>query len=304
MRIDSLTPFRGALLLALSVLLARTGSAQPAKPTPPASKPASKPAKPPGPPPEPQFQAGLEPRAVEILKAASSRLAAAKTMTFTAVVTYESPSRLGATLAYLTKSEVTLQRPDKLKVITSGDGPASELYYDGKVMMAFEPEHNLVAVGEAPATIDAMLKVLYDLTGTYLPYTDVIVADPYGDLAPGLNTAFYVGQSHVVDGTTTDIVAYEGDGVFVEMWIGAEDKLPRMARATYADDPLQLRHQAELSHWQIDSPVAADAFGSAQAANATRIEFAHPKTKAPAGPAPGGASAKPKATPKSPPKPQ
>jgi hypothetical protein len=31
-------------------------------------------------------------------------------------------------------------------VITSGDGPASEFYYDGKVMMAFEPAANLVAV--------------------------------------------------------------------------------------------------------------------------------------------------------------
>jgi len=37
----------------------------------------------------------LEPKAIDLLKAASSRLAAARTMTFTAVISYESPSRLG-----------------------------------------------------------------------------------------------------------------------------------------------------------------------------------------------------------------
>jgi hypothetical protein len=43
-------------------------------------------------------------------------------------------------------------------------------------------------------------------------------------------------------GTTTDIVAYDTGGVFVEIGIG-EDKLPRMLRAIYVDDPLRLRHQ-------------------------------------------------------------
>jgi hypothetical protein len=40
-------------------------------------------------------------------------------------------------LAYTTKSEVVMQRPDKLRVITLGDGRVSEFYYDGKMMMAY-----------------------------------------------------------------------------------------------------------------------------------------------------------------------
>jgi len=72
----------------------------------------------------------LEPKAMEILKAACDRLAAARSMAFTAVATYESPSRLGPPLAYATRSEVALRRPDRLRVVTPGDGPASALYYD------------------------------------------------------------------------------------------------------------------------------------------------------------------------------
>ena len=50
-----------------------------------------------------------------------------------------------------------MQRPEKL-VITPGDGPASEFYYNGKSMMAFAPAENLVAVAATPPTIDATLK--------------------------------------------------------------------------------------------------------------------------------------------------
>jgi hypothetical protein len=38
----------------------------------------------------------LEPKAIELLKAMSARLAAARTLEFTAVSSYESPSRFGA----------------------------------------------------------------------------------------------------------------------------------------------------------------------------------------------------------------
>jgi hypothetical protein len=134
------------------------------------------------------------------------------------------------------------QRPDKLRVITLGDGPASQFYYDGKSMIAFAPAEKLIAVAEAPPTIDAALEAAFHSSGTYFPFDDLIVADPYRDLVPGLQLAYYIGQSHIVGDTTTDIVAYVADGVFIETWIGVEDKLPRLIHAVYLSDPAQLRH--------------------------------------------------------------
>jgi hypothetical protein len=265
------------LTLALVVFLAATVNAQQAKQTAKSSKPAKTTAK--GAPPPVQLT--LEHKAMEILKAACDRLAAARSMSFTAVVTEESPSRLGTPLAYTTKSDVILQRPDKLRVITSADGPASEFYYNGKTMVAFAPAENLVAIAEAPPTIDAALKVAYESAAIYYPFTDVMVADPYKGITDGLMTAFYIGQSKVVAGTTTDMVAYADKDVFVQIWIGTEDKLPRMARAVYRKDPSHLRHQLELSNWKLDVDVPPDAFGSATAASAKPMSFAHPNPKPP-----------------------
>ncbi len=232
----------------------------------------------------------LEPKAIEILKATSNRLAAARSMTFTADVSYESPTRQGPPLVYATQSEVTLVRPNKLRVITPGDGPASEFYYDGKVMMAYAPAENLLAVADAPPTIDATLEAAFERAGIYFPFTDVIVADPYKDIAEGLSLAYYVGQSRVVAGITTDIVAYITNGVFIQAWIGADDKLPRILRAIYMDDKLQQRHILVLTNWKLDPDVAPDIFGTPAAANARHISFSHPAAPPPGAMSPAGAA--------------
>src|SRR5438874_6733968 len=248
--------------------------------------------------PAPEPSPSLEPKAIDILKAASSRLAAARTMKFTAVHFYESSSRHGHPLAFTTKSEVTLQRPDKLRVIMSADGPASEFYYDGKRMMAYAPAENLVAIADVPGTLDAALEQAYNSAAIYFPFADWIVTDPYKEMSDGMKLAYYIGQAKVVGGTTTDMVAYIDHGVFIQAWIGADDKLPRLLHATYLEDPERLRHTLILSDWQLDPAVLADTFTSAKAASANPMPFAHPhpETSPDAEPAAKGKPSKPHQT--------
>ena len=264
------TPCRKALLtLAMTFLIAGAAFTQTA--APPAKKKAPVSSKPAPAAPKPQ----LEPRALEILKATSDKLSTAHTLSFTAVELFEHLTRQGAPLGYTTKYEVTLQRPDKLRVLKPADGPADGFYYDGKTMMGYAPAENLLAVADAPPTIDATLEKAYKLAGISVPFDDLIVANPYGDLAPGLIHAYYVGQSHVVAGITTDIVAYAGDGVFVQMWVGADDKLPRLVRAIYLDDPDHMRHELSITDWKLDDSVPADTFTvPSSAATAKHIPFA------------------------------
>ncbi len=249
-----------ALALVLGLLVTGAVTAQTPAPdakaaTPPAK--AAKAAKPTKKAAAPEFKLVLEPRAMDLLKATSARLAAAKSMSFTATVGYEYPSKLGPAIVYTTRYDVTMQRPDKLKVIMPGDGPASEFYYDGKAMIAYAPAENLAAVADAPPTIDAALKVAYDTAAIYYPFTDLLVSDPYMALTTGAILAFYIGPSGIVGGTKTDMVAWANNDVFLQIWIGADDKLPRRIRAIYRMDPAGLRHEMELSNWQLDGAIAA-----------------------------------------------
>jgi len=142
--------------------------------------------------------------------------------------------------------------------------------------MAYAPAENLVAVAEAPPTIDAALEAAYHSAAIYFTFTDLIVADPYKDMAEGLTLAYYIGQSRVVGQTTTDMLAYIDKGLFVQIWIGTEAKLPRLLHAIYLDDPERLRHNLILSDWQLDPTLTADTFTSAKAASANPMPFAHP----------------------------
>jgi hypothetical protein len=264
-----------AIVLVLGLLFAACTSAQapssaskpaaPAKTAMPAKKSTAS-----------DFKLILEPRAMDLLKATSARLAAAKSMSFTATVGYEYPSKLGPPLVYTTRFDVTMQRPDKLRIVSPGDGPASEFYFDGRTMTAYAPVENLAAVAPAPPTIDAALAAAFKNAAIFFPFEDLIAADPYAALTDGGILAFYIGQSTSVGGVKTDMVAWANNDVFLQIWIGADDKLPRRIRAMYAADPLALHHELELSNWQLDPVVAPDAFASAKAQTAGRMTFAAP----------------------------
>lgn len=245
------------------------------KPVAKAAKPAAKAAKAATKAGGSEFKLVLEPRAMELLQAMSSKLAAARAMSFTAAVSYEYPSKLGPPIVYTTRYDVTMQRPDKLRVISPGDGPASELYYDGKTMTAYAPAENLAAVAAAPPTIGAMLETAFKTAEIYYPFTDLILPDPYQVFESG-TLAFVIGPSSAVAGVKTEMVAWANDDVFIQMWIGVDDKLPRRVRAVFREDPLRLRHDMELSNWQLDGAVAADAFASQPAQSAGRMVFAAP----------------------------
>jgi hypothetical protein len=264
-------PTFGYLAVPLLIVLFALAPAHSQQPVPPAM------------PPPPNHPA-IEPGALDRLKAACQRLAGAKTMSFTAITTYVSPASNGQPLYYSTLSAVEVQRPNKLRVVTPGDGPASEFYFDGKTMMAYSPAADFVAVVDAPATIDEAVAAAYDKAAIYFPFADLIVADPYKNLSEGLTSAFFVGQSHVVGDTVTDMIAIANDHVQAEVLIGVNVGLPRMMHVLYPTDPAKSRYEIQFSNWHLNEPTKDADFTSAQAMKAQRIQFSRPDASAPTKP--------------------
>jgi hypothetical protein len=269
---------RPTLALLLGAALAWPAAAQTTMAPAPAKAAAKKATAKPAP-----FKATLEPRAVELLKGMSARLAAARSLSFTAVASYEYPSRLGPPIVYTMRYDVALQRPNQLKIVVPGDGPATEFYWDGKEMVAFAPAENLVAVAAAPPTLEGALKQAFDSAAIYFPFTDLLLPDPYGAISPGAVTAFVVGPSALVGGVKTDMIVWANNEVFLQIWLGAEDKLPRRIRAQFRADPKGLRHDLELSNWQLDGALPDQTFSTAKAKAGQPMAFATPGRKLPIG---------------------
>ncbi len=223
----------------------------------------------------------LEPKAIEILRAASAKLASSRTMAFTAISTYERAARNGQPLYYSAIHEVTVERPDKMRVVSPGDGTPDEFYYDGKTMMAYVPSSNVVAIADAPPTLDKLLDEAWEKAAIYFPFSDVLASDPYAELSKTMTSAFYVGRSIAVGGVPTDMIALAGDEVAAEVWIGVADRLPRQVRVVYANEPAHARYQTVFSDWRLDMPVDPAAFTNPKALKAERIAFAPPGDAAP-----------------------
>ena len=217
-----------------------------------------------------------DPKAIEILKAVSNRLAAIQTLSFVAVDTFERRGPQGTPLVNAIRSEVTLQRPDKLRVMLSGDGQRSQFYCNRNTTMTYSPGENALVIEKAPPTINQCLRDAFKASASYFPFLDLIAADRYSDLISGMTHATYLGQSQAVGGTNTDIVAFSGDNVSVQMWVGAEDRLPRLIQAVSLDDPNRLRHNVVLSDWKIDVPVRPDIFTSLKPDGPQRVDSAQP----------------------------
>jgi len=150
------------------------------------------------------------------------------------------------------------------------------------VMMAYAPAAEVVAVADAPPTIDEAMKAAYDKAEIYFPFVDIIVADPYKNISEGLISAFVIGQSHVVGDTVTDMVAIANDSVQAQIWIGIDDGLPRMLRVLYPKDPTRSHYEIQFSNWHLDGVTKAADFTSAPALKAPRMQFARPDGPAPA----------------------
>jgi hypothetical protein len=234
-------------------------------------------------PSEKKAAVGVDVKALGLLRGMSDTLAKAKSMSFNVRRAFDEPAATGQPLFYFVNSNVSLQRPDKLKVVVLGDGPTSEFYYDGKEMAAYFPDSNLIAVETAPANLDDMLETAFTKAGIYFPFVDFIVSDPYKEIAAKLTSAFVVGQSNAVGGVTTDIVAIANPEFQAQLWIGAKDKLPRLIWITPTDGKEKSRSMVEFSNWRLNAPTLKFARAAASA-KAGKIKFARPGEAAAAKP--------------------
>ncbi len=235
---------------------------------------------PPTPPPK-VSPAAIAPAALDILKGMSDTLAKANSLSSKIRRAFDEPAANGQPLFYMIDSNISLQRPDRLKVVVLGDGPPSEFYYDGKEFAVYLPASNMIAVETAPPRLEEMLEAAYDKAGIYFPFVDFIIADPYTAITEKLTSAFVVGRSNAVGGTTTDVVAISNPDFQAQLWIGAKDRLPRLVWITPANGKEKSRSMIEFSNWEIN-PARLKFARAPGAAKAGRIKFEKPGETAPA----------------------
>ena len=212
-------------------------------------------------------------RALKLLKGMGDKLGGAKSLSFQFRGLVPSSGTTGQHINLLAASRVVLQRPDKLFVQARGDLFPSDLYYNGKTVTAIGVGQKFYAQRDAAGgVIEAFMQGGQPGGDTVAPFLDLLAADPFAVLTRDLSSALWVGQS-TVGGTKADHLAFTAKDVDWEIWIGAQDKLPRLMVVSYRTGERQPTFTVELSDWKINASVPAATFNAVIPKGAMKVEF-------------------------------
>jgi hypothetical protein len=218
--------------------------------------------------------------ALALLKKSADRLSAAKSFTVQTVSSAESPSPDGRMITYFSTTAVAVERPNKLMVKRTGDGPAFDLYYDGKVFGGVDTKLGLYARMDAPPTLDELMPAVVEKSGITFPFGDFLFRDVFAALTNGVTYADAVGRA-TVNGVPCEHLIFAGRDIEWQIWLGPEkDPLPLRMAVTYLDVEHQPRFMMNFSDWDLKARLAASRFELKPPSGAKQIEFRPHPTKA------------------------
>jgi hypothetical protein len=227
----------------------------------------------PAPEPTPVPPPPLEPAALERIKAMSDLLKGAGSFTFKATTDREQPSTDGQLLDFFNVSQISVKRPNQVRVDTKGDLHDASLWYDGKTVTIYSSKSSFYGQTDAPATLDETLLMLMDRFQTPFPVAGFLLKDPYAKMMEGVKTAFDAGTGEV-DGVACRHFAFSEEEADWQVWIenGAKP-LPRRIAVTYKKAPGTPRVVTTLSDWNLSPTIPAGEFTFTPPAGAKKVDW-------------------------------
>lgn len=179
----------------------------------------------------------------------------------------------GEKLQFMAKSQVTVERPNKLR--SDRIGPIADLTvrYDGTHLSIYGKRKNLYATTEAPATIEETLDFARDTLGIEAPGADLIYKGAYAGLMEDVTSGRYIGLEPIGDRMCHHL-AYRGNQTDWQIWVEDSDQaLPCRYVITTKTLAGQPEFEVALTNWKLEPTLAPDFFAFTPPKGATEIEF-------------------------------
>lgn len=172
-------------------------------------------------------------------------------------------------------AEVSVKRPDGIRVNRKGVRFDQQIYFNGKEF-ALNRSNGLYATAPAPATIDEFLDRAIDNFKLVPPGADLIYADSYKVLTEDMAEAFYLGVA-LINGTRCHHLAFRNNNaVDWQIWVEeGERPLPCKMAVTARDDDAAPQFVVYYSKWDFNPQFAADEFTFTPPQSAIRIGIAN-----------------------------
>jgi hypothetical protein len=218
--------------------------------------------------------AAFDAAALKSIERLSDFIAGTKQFSVTVDVAYDVVQEWGQKLEFGETRQVTLRRPDRLKVeTTERDGDVSGVVFDGREIAAFNLKDKVYATTPQPGSIDDAIAYFVDDLGMRLPMASILQGHLAKDVKSWARDVRYVEEASI-GGVACDHVALHGDWEDVQLWIARGDRplLQRMV-ITYHRAEGKPQFSAQLRDWNLSPDVADAVFAFTPPAGAAKIAF-------------------------------
>jgi hypothetical protein len=193
----------------------------------------------------------LDERSAQVLRQMSDYLGAQHEFGYEASVSYEVVQESGRKLEFEISGDVSVRRPDHVRVRLDRDGARKQIFYDGKRLTVFLEQENAYGQNELTGTIDDMLTYVRNELGTNLPLMDLLYSDVWELLQERVDLGFYVGEYHV-DGVPCHHLALSNESVDAQIWVqSAGPPVPRKLVLTFRGLPGAPERTARITNWNL-----------------------------------------------------
>jgi len=165
----------------------------------------------------------IDPEADTVLHQLSDHNKQMKSGVFRLADTIDDVQPDGRKVQFAHVRELTVARPDKLKVETFGDVTNRTLWIDGKTLTVLDRDKNVYAQLPDPGTIEQAVDMLQEKYGMSMPAADLLSSDVYKTMTTGCDAINYVGIGYVGEEKCHHL-AFSRDNIDWQMWISTGDK--------------------------------------------------------------------------------
>ena len=204
-------------------------------------------------------EAFIDSEAIRLLRQMGKYLGAAREFSFRADITNDGVLTNAQKIQYGGIASIEVHRPNKFHVSYSGDERQTQVFYDGKTIIIFDPAKMVYTKTKVPPMIDAAVDKVFDQHGFSVPIADLIYEDPYRALIENVETGFSARRSFI-GGRPTFHLAFTQKEIDWQIWIDDGPRpLPRKLLITYKNETGSPQYTAILSDWKFQ-PRLSDSF--------------------------------------------
>jgi len=218
-------------------------------------------------------KSSVEPEAARILTAALERIEKAKSFTFRAEVTNDTPLPAGQKVQFPGTLEVAVRRPNGLWNMFEGEQRTARSWYDGKTFTLLNAGKNVYACAPAPEKLDDLLGTMKEKLGFTPPLAPLLRENLVATALGKVTSGSVVGRG-IIGETSCLHLAFRGKRTDWQFWISEHgEPLIKRIVITYKLETGAPQFAATFTSWDFAPRLSDAVFAFTPPQGAVQGEF-------------------------------